>query len=321
MAYNPAGILNKGAEWSLSAHPPLPVPLWFSYNELVKKAIDGSLELYDPDDPESLNEIPGTRAYLEIQIPISLVFIPDSGIYFGVSNNTRIEFVFPEQTIIPMVHLEAINDSVIEYAMAFELSDWGVYLGANIKGIHRIGIIADISLLRLLNLKQEELEAEYNSDPPPDWVPAADIGLLLRFDHPLQPRIGLSSLNLGGIDFGSAGQVKQLNTIGGALTQNYKELRMTYSADFQDFTYNHFSNNSIKRRIALGFEAAFGINPDNSALVALQLGLRELRYPSFGVSAKLGIFQLHTVQWIENFGTEKNPNPDKRFMFQLLLAF
>lgn len=313
IAYNPAGIALEETEWSLR------IPhLWIAYNEFIKDVMNNSSDLYDPDNKDSLKDLPGTRAYVETQLGIPLLFMPDSGMMFGLSSNVWVEFVFPKQTVLPMVHLEAIKQDLVEFAMATEISDWGLYVGGNLKVMQRTGVIADISLLRIVNLEEDEIQDEYNTDPPPIRY-AADLGILYRIDHHWNPRIGISALDIGGIDHGSAGEVKQLNSIGVAATQDIRDLHLTYSLDFHDFTYSYFPYNTFTKRVAIGFEAAFGKYEDNTHLFALQLGLREFQYPSFGIKGNIGILEIGSLQWVENYGTEKNPQKDTRYMF--LLAF
>ncbi len=318
IAYNPAGILMRRVEWNY--HMPLFV---YTYDELIRNSIkERELDIIDFDDPDSLDNLPGTRAYFEFEFPfLPYIFVPNQGWFLGLTSNNWIEFVFPESTVIPEVQVEVISNNVAEFAMAQDFFSGSLKMGFNAKAIKRIGVLANISPLRLENLEIDEINDEYNSDPPPDIVPSFDFGILYTFDKPYKPRIGVSATDLGDLDFGSAGSVKQLNTIGAAATQIVESLRLTYSLDYRDYTYSYFSSDSLKQRINVGFEAAFGIQEDNTSLIAFQMGLRELQYLSFGISAKVGWIQLNTLQWTENFGTEKTPSLDKRYMFQLALEF
>jgi len=327
IAHNPAGLLVKNGKWSMSF--PL---IWLTFNDTLKQSLNGSIDI-DFNDQEGLEELKGTRVFAELQLAMPFLYFPDSGVFWGVSTDNWIEFIFPIQSIIPMVHLELVNQNIVEYGFAFETFLTGLNFGANIKFVQRIGAIADISLLRAPNLTQEELYQEYSPDPPSPKI-ILDIGFLYRFDHPLNFRVGISALDIAGldvggegslhygsIDYGSVGVVKQFNSVGFAATQELDNLDITYSADFHDFTFNYFPNTSIKRRIALGAEAAFGKNPDDSYLMILGVGLKELEYPSFGFSGKLGVLKISTVQWVENFGTENVKKPDKRYMFQISFDF
>jgi len=316
-AYNPAGLIRDKTEWS--TYVPF---LWTAYNDLVRQGIEGSLDLFDSEDQSSYSNLPGKRIYLEEQfgLPVGpFLYFPESGIFYGQSAAIWLEFVFPKATVIPMVHLEMISQGVVEYAMAHELFMPGLSLGWNLKVIKRIGVIADISLLRISNLEASDLEEEYSPDPPGIKL-TGDFGALYRIpDHPLNLRFGVSALDIGGIDYGSAGNVKQFNSLGAAMTQEFSDVSLTYSADFQDYTFSYFNDNDIRRRFSLGFEAGGGQTDENWNAVSFQLGLRELLYPSVGFNVKVGIFEFSSAQWTENFGTAKNPILDKRYMF--LISF
>ncbi|MCP4296964.1 MAG: hypothetical protein GY786_15280 [Proteobacteria bacterium] len=315
IAYNPAGILMRGVEWDY--HMPLFV---YTYDELIRNSIkERKLDIVDFDDPDSLDNLPGTRAYFEFEFPfLPYVFVPNQGWFFGLTSNNWIEFVFPDSTTIPDVLVEVISNNVAEFAMAQDFFSGRLKMGFNAKAINRVGVLADISLLRLDSLEIDEIYDEYNTDPPADIVPSFDFGVLYTFDMLYKPRIGISATDIGDLDFGSAGSVKQLNTIGAAATQIVESLKLTYSLDYRDYTYSYFSSDSLKQRINVGFEVAFRIQEDN---IAFQMGLKELQYLSYGLSAKVGWIQFNTLQWTENFGTDKNPSLDKRYMFQLALEF
>lgn len=333
IAYNPAGLLQKGVDWTFTFDV-----LSLSYNQLVKDAIEGKLN-FDTDNTDDLDDLPGARAYIQMEMGLCYIALcylhyPDTGVYFGAAHDVKLELVFPEQTVIPMLEMEAIAQYVVEYGLAYNILIPELFFGINFKVIHRYkGFDADVSLLRAADMKVDDikdLENEYNPNPAPAKL-VFDFGLIYRFDHPLQPRIAISVLDIaaysadgfetGTIDYSGAGETKQLTTVGGAFTHKVNEIYFTYSLDFQDITYDYYSNDSLTRRVAIGFETAFWRGKDNLSPLAFQMGLRELRYFSYGFSATLGAFQFGLARWTENFGSEANPTTDKRYMFNLAFAF
>lgn len=333
IAYNPAGILQKGVDWTFTFDV-----LSLSYNELVRDAMSGELE-FNTENTDYLDDLPGTRAYIELEMGlcyVSLCYIhyPDSGVYFGASHNVKLELVFPEQTVIPILEMEAVAQYVVEYGLAYNIFTPGLFVGTNLKVVHRYrGIDADISLIRAAGMEGgdvEDLEEEYNPNPAPAKL-VFDIGLIYRFDHPLAPRIALSVLDIaaysedgletGTIDYAGAGETTPLTTLGGAITHKLNDIFFTYSLDYQDLTFDYFSNNSLTRRVAFGFEAAFWRGKDNLSPFAIQMGLREMKYFSYGFTTTIGFFQFSLARWTENFGSENNPTLDKRYMFDLAFVF
>jgi len=314
IAYNAAGLLIKDVEWSLS----FPI-IWFAYDELIRKAMVGDVD-FDFEDEGFLEDIPGTRAYIELQIGFPFWFHPESGNYLGISGNLWLELIFPSQTVIPTVIIESVKQYTAEYGTAWELWDSDLYIGTDIKAIKREGLIAEVSLLSVSNLDYNDLVTEYASNPPPVKY-SADVGLLYRFEGAWKPRLGMSFLDLGGVDFGEVGELKQFNSLGFAATQIYKDFNFTYSMDFHDFTYTYFPYDDYTRRLAFGFEAALGKNPDNSSTFAIQLGLKELGLFSYGLSTKLGYFETSLAYWEENYGTPSKKKIDKRYMIQMAAVF
>jgi hypothetical protein len=330
IAHNPAGLLHKNVEWSVN----LPF-LGVGFNDIVKNWNNAETER-DFSDTSTLEDLPGKRIYTETQISLMpSLYIPNKGIYTGFDADIWLEIIFPPQVIIPTVSIDAVVQGTYDYAMAFEI--WGLNIGANLKYVNRKGIVADLDLISIsAYLEDEDIQGlidEYAADQPEPKL-VLDLGLLYRFDHPWNFRIGLSSLDMlgmdlgedrdisyGGVDYGSAGEVEQLNSVGFAFTKEIDELFLTGSIDYHDYTYSYFPNNSLIRRVALGFEAAYGINADSSHIAAVQLGLRELKYPSFGLMFKIGVLEFNTVRWTENYGTEKTEILDTRYMFLISFAF
>jgi hypothetical protein len=330
IGYNPAGLLQKNSDWSLT----LPL-LGVTYNEIVKNWNNTETKR-DFGDTETLKDLPGKRVFVELQIPLmASYFDPNLGFYMGIDGDAWLEITFPPQTIIPTVGIDLVAQAVYDFAKAFEV--WGINLGVNAKFFYRRGIVADLDLLSIASYLENEdyngLIDEYAADQPEPKL-VFDFGLLYRFDHPWKPRIGISASDVlsvdlagenevtyGGINFGSAGEVRQLNSIGFAFTKDIDEFDLTGSIDFHDITYSYFPSESISRRIAIGFEAGYGRKTDNSHLVAIQLGLRELKYPSLGLGLTLGIIEFNTVSWIENFGTEQTEILDTRYMFLISFVF
>lgn len=330
IGYNPAGLLQKNRLWSLT----VPV-LGVAYNEVVKDWNNTETKR-DFNDTETLKDLPGKRIFANAQTPLMVsYFDPHLGFFTGIDSDAWLEIIFPPQTIIPTVGIELVAQAVFDYAKAFNI--WGVTFGINTKVMYRRGIVADLDLLSIASyLENDDFDGlidEYAADQPEPKL-VFDVGMLYRFDHPWQPRIGVSALDIismdlagesevryGGIDYGSAGAVNQLNSLGFAFTKDINEFDLTGSFDFHDYTFSYFSDDSISRRLAIGFEAGYGRNSDSSHLVAIQLGLRELKYPSLGLSLKMGIIEFNTVRWIENFGTEETEILDTRYMFLISFVF
>ena len=330
IAHNPAGLLQKNVEWSLN------VPfLGVAFNDIVKNWDNTETER-DFGDTSTLDDLPGKRVYTETQISLMpSLYIPDIGLYTGFDADLWLEIIFPPQFIIPTVSIDAVVQATYDYAMAFDI--WGLNIGANLKYVYRQGIVADLDLISIASyLEDDDIQGlidEYAGDQPEPKL-VLDFGLLYRFDHPWNFRIGLSSLDMvsvdlggeqnvtyGGADYGSAGEVNQLNSLGFAFTKEVNEFFLTGSLDYQDYTYSYFPTNSVTRRIVIGFEGAYGKKADNSHIAAVQLGLKELKYPSFGLMFKVGVLEFNTVRWVENYGTEKTEILDTRYMFLIAFAF
>ncbi|MBT4526418.1 MAG: hypothetical protein HOC24_07700 [Deltaproteobacteria bacterium] len=313
ISHNPAGLLQEKVEWSLS----FPI-LWLAYDELIRQAMVGEVE-FDFEDEGFLEDVPGTRAYLEAQLGFPFWYHPDSGNFIGIGGNWWLELVFPRQTIIPVVHIENVQQLTFEYGTAWELWDWDLYFGTTIKAMKRQGYIVDVSILEVVDMDLDQLDKTYGSEPPIAY--SADVGLLYRFEADWNPRIGLMIMDINGVKFDGVGKLRQFNAIGFAASHYYEDIHFTYSFDFHDFTYTYFSYKDTQRRLSCGVEAALGRHPDNTSIFSVQLGFKELRHLSYGISTRLGIVDTSLVVWKENYGTDDEEKIDKRYMFQIGFMF
>jgi hypothetical protein len=334
VAYNPAGLRSEGP-WTLSF--PL---VWLVYNDMVRAAMNRSLD-FDLKDGSSIESLKGRRAFLEWQVGLPFWYMPDPGFFVGFSQDLWFDFRFPTQTIIPLVHLEVVSQTVGELAMSFDLFETGLCWGFNLKTIKRIGFAGVVSPIRVANLIDQldpidipdRLIEAYNRDPPQTKL-VLDIGFLYRFDHPWHPRVGISVLDMaswdldgggafqsGGVDYGSAGRNQQLNSVGAAVTRYRQNVALTASADLHDVSFSYFPDNSLRRRVSVGFEVAFLGGRDQSRPLAIQLGAAALRYPSIGIQTRVGFLEASAAQWQVNLGTEANERVDRNYMFVIAFVF
>jgi hypothetical protein len=149
---------------------------------------------------------------------------------------------------------------------------------------------------------------------------SADFGALYKFGGDWAPRVGLSVMNVGGIDFGGVGEEEQLVTAGLAVSPTYGQFRFTFSMDYLDLTGKYFEHNSRTRRLAFGSEIAFGIREDSNYYISAMMGYRNLQ-PSYGAKVIFGVFELGVAVWTEDYGTDKNPQTDERTLYQLGFIF
>lgn len=313
ISHNPAGLLQKNVEWTLS----FPI-LWLAYDELVRQYMVGEEEL-EFETAQDIEDSLGTRAYIEAQIGFPFWFHPDSGNFVGLSANWWVELLFPTQTVIPLIYIENVKQFTFEYGTAWELWDWDLYVGTTAKAYKRMGYVTYISYFEASDLDLDELEKKYGSEPPIAY--SGDIGFLYRFEADWNPRIGLTFMDIGGVKFEGVGKLRQFNALGFAASHYYGDVHFTYSFDFHDFTYTYFPYESTKRRLSCGFEAALGRHADNTSTFSIQLGFKELSHLSYGFATRLGIIDTSLVIWQENYGTDDDEKIDKRYMFQMGLMF
>jgi hypothetical protein len=194
------------------------------------------------------------------------------------------------------------------------------------------------------------LETEEGLEGRPEWADllsgksftraGLDLGLVwqLPFARHWSPRVGISALNIGGyeagegltgIEFGpranefeppQAGELRQVNTVGVAVSPWWEGIRFTIALDLVDYTRSALPGESYTDRLRLGGEIGLYPHRDGTARLGLLVGWNQGHW-SYGVLSRVWIFEVGFGAYTAELGERSGDNPDRRISFVLGFRF
>ena len=338
--YNPAGLARVPGN-SVEAFTPQ-----FIFNDLVKDLFtdpDAVARRYQNLSPSQFQSLLGTTLFFDLNLRTP-VFVRESGWAIGMTLEALVNVEVLHNPVLPGLHLELFTDDTAFVSFA---GHWGDALAVGItpKVVTRIGLdrtftfgelFASGSALDLQNqpdFKKVSKGTAYTSG-------GADVGAILElpFWENGHPRVGFAALNLGGYDshvgfkgiqFGDrptvfdppiGGELPQLNTVGFAISPVYSGIRYTFALDIVDVTQTVLPGNDLALRTRVGLEIGLGLHKDGSALFSVLAGANAT-HPSFGVLARVWIFECGFGHYIVEQGPTPGSDPDGRTVFIFGLRF
>jgi hypothetical protein len=342
--YNPAGPARVPADVT-----ELIVLLNLQFNELVKEALTDPKALsakYQNLTPGKFQGLLGTELFIQ-DTPLRVVVARKSGWALGLSLETMGHAEVLGNPILPSLRLEAFADGIL---FGSWYGKWGdsLAVGMTPKVIYRAGID---KVFTFGDLFASGGTLDVKNDPDFKAISKGfvsggiDLGAIwdLPFWESGHPRIGFSSLNIGGydgvkglkgIEFGKrptpfdppiGGVLPQLNTVGLAISPTYAGVRYTLAIDVADVTQTVLPGDDWSLRTRAGFEIGLGIRDDGAALFSILAGCNVMgstcgNHPSVGVLARDWIFEVGFGRYTVELGPRPGVKPDTRtaFMFGFL---
>ena len=140
----------------------------------------------------------------------------------------------------------------------------------------------------------------------------ADLGALYTLPFPIKTTLGLSVLNVGGIDLGDAGEIDQQVNVGAAMSHSFEQLpwlKLTGALDVVDIFKQTGADDDIYKRLHMGAEARMSV-------LSLRAGLYQ-GYSSFGAGLDFKYFRLEYANYAEEVGSFAGDSADRRHVIQL----
>jgi len=333
--YNPAALANL-VDGSVEAFSPQ-----IFLDETVRLAIldpDSLQDRYQDLDEQAFRDLLGETVYAQFNIRMPVVAVPQKNFAIGLVAEALAYAEVLQNPVLPGLRLEVALDEILFATFAFNLSDH-VALGFTPKVVNRVGIDKFFSFGELfvggdtLDL-EDRPEFKQFADGTQYAVPGLDLGLLFRFPFwpGWHPRLGVSMLNIGGYDadegllgmeFGErpspfeppvAGELRQLNSVGVAVSPMWHGIRYTLALDVVDVTRSALPGPDWARRTKLGLEVGVFPHEDGTALFSLLFGLNAT-HRSMGFLSRVWIFELGAGVYRVELGENAGDRPDDRSVF------
>lgn len=141
-----------------------------------------------------------------------------------------------------------------------------------------------------------------------------DLGVIVHPPVFLNPSLGLTVQNIGDIDLGDAGLIKQQVNLGLGLAPELPFGKLILALDLMDASRNLGEDDDTAKRLHAGVEYRFPV------ILAVRAGLHQ-GYPSFGLTADFWILKADYAFYIEEIGAYAGQRPDRRNVVQLSIGF
>lgn len=145
-----------------------------------------------------------------------------------------------------------------------------------------------------------------------------DVGLLYELPvlKDLKPKVALSVLDIGDLDFKEGGKIPQRVNVGASITAKLPLLaEVIIAADYEDITKEFDQDNSTWKRVHLGGE--FGLLDRH---LLLRAGLNQ-GYPTYGAEVNLWILKAAYTFYSEEMGAYAGQDKDDRHLVQVSLGW
>lgn len=205
--------------------------------------------------------------------------------------------------------------------MSYQLRD-NLALGAGLKLLHREALIHSFTAREIVE-KQDTLDKYITEDLRQSGnAVGVDLGGIYQFarNSRCKPAVGLSLLNVGGLNFDEAGEIPMTVNIGlSASPENIPVFKsLTLGVDYVDLFNGYDQDSDIAKRLRLGGELQ--LFDRKLAGMAVRTGLYQ-GYPTFGIDARLLIFTASYVTYAEEVGAYAGQDKDRRHLVMLNMGW
>lgn len=146
-----------------------------------------------------------------------------------------------------------------------------------------------------------------------------DAGVMYDYmpDSALRPTFGVSILNIGGMDFGDAGEIPMTVNVGasirpqGNFANGYFNDKVTFAFDYVDLLNGYEQDSDIMKRTRVGGELLVWNHTLSS--LALRAGLYQGQYTA-GFDLRLAVVSIGFATYAEEVGAYAGQDPDRRFL-------
>jgi hypothetical protein len=299
--YNPAG-LNRLETWSFE------VPITIESSD---SNIDIADEAQDVDFDSTTETVDFIRDHLgetgHVRFALSPNFIKKN-FGFALLGQGQATFRF-DNPAFPEASVYAMGTSSAHLAMGHSFLGDKLSIGGTMKYITATTLDETYTAQQISATNFEDTIEDDQLDGSGFGV---DIGVIYSLPFKIDSTVGLSVINLGGVDLGDAGELDQQVNIGAAVNYAFEQtswLNLVGAFDIVDLFQEAGSDDDIYKRLRIGLEAQMPV-------VTLRTGIYQ-GYGTFGVSLNLKFAKLEYANYAEEVGAFAGDSVDRRHVLQL----
>jgi hypothetical protein len=299
--YNPAG-LNRLNTWSFE------IPLVL---ETSKSNIDIYDEAQDVDFNSTIETTNFIRNHLGETGDFRFGLVPNYiNKNFGVAllAQAKASFRF-DNPAFPETSVLAQGTGSAHIAMAHAFLEDKLSLGATIKYVAATTLDQTYTAQQIAD---SNFDQQLEDDALDGSGFGVDLGAIYTLPFPIESTVGLSIINLGGVDLGDAGKIDQQVNIGAAAKYSFETvtwLKLVGGIDVVDLFKEAGTDDDYYKRLRMGFEAQMPV-------LTLRAGIYQ-GYGTFGASLDLKFAKLEYANYAEEVGAFAGDSADRRHVVQL----
>ena len=271
------------------------------------------------DSTALLGQITGNKIYFEGSLSALSFTAPGwgwslftSGVMDGTIHNP----------VVPYVTTNAYVQAGGLFGLSMNFADALLDIGVVLKQINRAGIGTSLHIVDFLdpNLEQS-LRDQMISGAPQKSI---DIGATYHLEDSFMFQTKASAVlhNIGGLDFGSTGQIPTTLDFGIASESEFFGVDVILAADLVDATFKTTETKSIRRNINLGVELGLLMRSNGHNMISYRMGMKG-PYPTSGwtINPPYIPIMIDYAQWSEEIGSYAGSVRDRRQTVQFAINF
>jgi len=302
--YNPAG-LSRLNTWSFE----LP---------LVAETSNSNVDIYDEVQDIDFDSTTETtdfiRRHLGETADFRLGLVPNFvkknfGLALLAQAKTSLRF---DNAAFPETSVRAQGTGSAHVALAHSFLDDTLSVGATVKYIQAATLDETYTAQQIAGSNFDQTIEDDFYDGSGLGV---DLGAIYTLPFKLESTLGLSIINVGGVDLGDAGEIDQQVNIGVAAKHSFEKISWMHfvgGADLVDIFTQAGTDDDYFKRVRLGFEVQMPV-------LTLRTGIYQ-GYVSYGASINLKIVKLEYASYAEEVGAFAGDSADRRHVVQLALG-
>ncbi len=307
--YNPAGIAQgQGVFGRLIFLSP--------HLEFSDDARNMATELQDEnaDIPSILRKRIGKNQHIGLYNSTAIIFRRAALSVFNAETTDILVFKSPESGGLEAVKARLVTNNGIAFSLAQDFMDKRLFVGANIKYLHRGTASLDANVT-----DAESLGNMQSSDLLKSGIgTSADLGVIYKLNGLVQPTVAATIQNVGGTSFRrftdespAPSPLKQIINLGFAIQPQSQLSKFKLLGELWDVTSR--LNSSRLKKIHLGAELSV------RDMIGFTAGLSE-GWSSGGLYLDLRLLRLDAGIYIQEVSDRSGIRPDKRLMFRLTMG-
>jgi hypothetical protein len=188
----------------------------------------------------------------------------------------------------------------------------GLSLGAAVKYLDRETVDHFFSAREIVE-NEDDLEGYFEDELVEDGSAVGfDLGVIYEFfrDAKIKPAVGLSIMDIGDTDFGTAGEIPMTFNLGVSASAEVPVIKsVTVGLDYVDMFNNFEEDDDFGKRLRMGAE--FNLYDGNWIGLTLRTGLYQ-GYGTLGADVRVSVVNISYVTYAEEIGAYSGQDDNRR---------